>query len=115
MYVKMRDSCDTFDGSRQDFLDANAEEIIILYLDTKFFPSPENAAQGYDDMVGVFGDAIWPVRVVRGSSGKEGRSKKGRRRAWQRLLRKHVLLACRNAVRKEAVLRLIARKEAPGS
>jgi hypothetical protein len=49
----------------QDFLDNHPSEIVILYLDTKFFPSPANAAQGYDDMIGVFGDAIWRVRPLR--------------------------------------------------
>lgn len=45
----------------KQFLDANPQEIVILYLDTKFFPSPENAAQGYYDARGVFGDAIYLV------------------------------------------------------
>jgi hypothetical protein len=41
------------------FLDANPEEIVILYLDTKFPPTPLQAAKGNSDMLAVFGDAIF--------------------------------------------------------
>jgi hypothetical protein len=40
-------------------MNANPEEIVILYLDTKFPPSPSQAAKGNDDMLSVFGSMIY--------------------------------------------------------
>ena len=37
-------------------MDRNPEEVVIVYLDTKFEPLPEAAAQGNQDIIDVFGD-----------------------------------------------------------
>lgn len=43
----------------RDFVDSTPDEIVMLYLDTKFPPFPEQATKGNKDMLDVFGDMIF--------------------------------------------------------
>jgi hypothetical protein len=37
--------------------------VVIVYLDTKFQPLPDTAAQGNQDIMDVFGDMVYKVRL----------------------------------------------------
>lgn len=54
----------TFNATLQevkDWMDRNPQEVVILYLDTKFDPLPPAAEQGNRDILGVFGDMVYKV------------------------------------------------------
>ena len=41
-------------------LPENADEIVILFLDTKFYLSPEQVSKGNEEIINIFGDSnIW--------------------------------------------------------
>ena len=41
------------------WMDANTDQFVVLYLDTKFPPTPHQAARGNADMLSVFGSQIF--------------------------------------------------------
>lgn len=41
------------------WMDANPDQFVVLYLDTKFPPTPHQAARGNQDMLNVFGSQIF--------------------------------------------------------